>query len=189
MSTTPATRRLYEPDDLLEMEDGDAYELVDGRLVELNLGAQSQVTASILTTYIGQYLQKHRIVGAELGLKIFPEPARKLRRPDVAFLSWERLPDGVPTGNITTPPDLAVEVTSPGDKANEVETKVQEYFAAGVRLVWVIYPQTRTVLVRRRDGTALTLAPEAELLGEDVLPGFAVKVNDLFPPSGPPVTE
>jgi Uma2 family endonuclease len=173
------------------MEDGDAYELVDGRLVELNLGAQSQVTASILTTHIGQYLQQHPIgiVGAELGLKIFPEQVRKLRRPDVAFLSWERLPDGVPTGNITTPPDLAVEVTSPGDKANEVETKVQEYFAAGVRLVWVIYPQTRTVLVRRRDGTALTLAPEAELSGEDVLPGFAVKVNDLFPPAGPPANE
>lgn len=77
-------------------------------------------------------------------------------------------------------------MTSPNDKANELEAKIHEYFAAGVRLVWVVYSQKRVVQVRHRDGSALTLAPEAELSDEDILPGFAVKVADLFPPAGPP---
>ena len=187
MSATSATERLYEPDDLLEMEDGVAYELVDGRLVELNLDAQSQIVATKLASYIQQYLDRHPIgvVGTELGLKIFPEHTRRLRRPDVAFLSCKHLPEGVPEGNVTSPPELVVEVTSPNE-ANELEANIHEYFAAGVRLVWVVYSQKRVVQVRHRDGSALTLAPEAELSDEDILPGFAVKVADLFPPAGPP---
>lgn len=81
------------------------------------------------------------------------------------------------------PPDLVIEVISPTDRWSDVDEKVQEYFDAGVRLVWVLDPRTRSVLACRDDGSALRLVGEAILGGEDVVPGFAVRVSDLFPAS------
>ena len=69
--------------------------------------------------------------------------------------------------------------------AYQVEKKVGEYLSAGVRLVWVVYPPTRNVFVRRPDGTTTELGPDSELTGEDVPPGFRCRVADLFPAPKP----
>jgi Uma2 family endonuclease len=91
------------------------------------------------------------------------------------------LPDErVPKGDIAIAPDLAVESVSPNDTYEEVEVKVGEYLRAGVRLVWVISPETRTLLVRRPDKTATTLDTTDTLGGEGVIPGFTCLVGDLF---------
>jgi len=99
----------------------------------------------------------------------------------VAFVRQERIPpEGEPEGYWELSPDLAVEVVSPTDSAAHIQAKVQEYLEAGTRLVWVVYPRTQTVVVYRPSGEALVLGEEDMLTGEDVLPGFACRVGDIF---------
>ncbi len=80
-------------------------------------------------------------------------------------------------------PALAVEVVSPNDLAYEIDKNVEEFFAAGTQLVWVINPVIQTVRVYRLNGPGVILRAEDELTGEDVLPGFRCRVGDLFPSS------
>ncbi len=77
------------------------------------------------------------------------------------------------------PPDLAVEIVSPNDRFSDVQAKVREYLAAGTRLVWVVWPEGRSVIVHGADGV-VELGPEDVLSGADVLPGFEVRVGQLF---------
>lgn len=79
------------------------------------------------------------------------------------------------------PPDLIVEVVSPNERAGDVETKVGEYLEAGVRLVWVAYPDTKSVHVHTHAGSGVILGPKATIDGGDVLPGFSALVAALFP--------
>ncbi|HZT81879.1 MAG TPA: Uma2 family endonuclease, partial [Gemmataceae bacterium] len=87
---------------------------------------------------------------------------------------------------IRVTPDLAVEVVSPNDLACEVEEKLLEYLNANVPLVWVVYPQSRTVHVYHPDGLGRLLREQDELTGENILPGFRFPVRDLFVPPTPP---
>jgi Uma2 family endonuclease len=77
-----------------------------------------------------------------------------------------------------------VEVVSPGDEAYHLDEKVAEYLAAGVPLVWVVWPESRTVLVYRQPssplGTASRLTAADTISGEDVLPGFSCGVKEFF---------
>jgi Uma2 family endonuclease len=91
------------------------------------------------------------------------------------------IPDEPPEGYITIAPDLVVEVVSPNDLYYEVDRKVEEYLDAGVQLVWVINPDTRSVQVYVPGSGVTRLDDSQELTGRDVLPGFACRVGDLFP--------
>ncbi len=104
-----------------------------------------------------------------------------VRAPDVSFLSAARIPpDGLPEGYIDGPPDLAVEIVSPGDTASEIQNKVHDYLAAGARLVWIVYPAQKLVMVHYPDGVAHTLHQADTLTSETVLPGFACPIEELF---------
>ncbi len=101
--------------------------------------------------------------------------------PDAAFIAKVRIPDtGVPTGYWPFAPDLAVEVLSPSDRFAAVQTKIAEYVSAGTRLVWVVELAARTVYVYRSPHDVQALGEDAELTGEDVLPGFRCAVRRLF---------
>jgi hypothetical protein len=63
----------------------------------------------------------------------------------------------------------------------EVDVKVTEYLQAGVSLIWVFYPDTRTISVYRANGQAARLGVGETLSGAEVLPGFACLVADVFP--------
>jgi Uma2 family endonuclease len=179
----------YTPDDLLAMPDAKNFELVDGHLVERNVSQLSSWVAGELFGDIRAFL-KEKPLGwvwpSDLGYECFPDSPGKVRRADVSFIRRERLPQG-PTseGYAYIAPDLAVEVVSPNDLAYEVERKVVEYLDAGVSLVWVINPEARTILIRRRNGTVDWLREHDELRGEDVLPGFVCRVSSLFPETLP----
>jgi len=188
MSTAEAkeAKTFYTPEDLLAMADGDAYELVDGQLVETKMGTKASWVASEVLFQIRSF-GKSRPAGwalAEASYQCFPDAPNKVRRPDVSFIRFGRLPDEeLPEGHCPIAPDLAVEVTSPRDTHHEVAEKVEEYLSAGVALVWIVNPNTRTVLVYRKDqDTVSFLHEQDELLGEDVLPGFRCVVRDVFPP-------
>lgn len=85
-----------------------------------------------------------------------------------------------PEGHCRIVPDLVAEVVSPNDYYSDVEEKAKEYLGAGVCLVWVIDPRTKTVRVHRQDGSETRLGASDELLGEEVIPGFRCRVGDLF---------
>ncbi len=104
-----------------------------------------------------------------------------MRAPDVSFVSRERIPaDGVPEGFWNIAPDLTVEVVSPSERPDDVQDKVIDYLTAGTRIVWVIYPRTKTVTVYRSLQNIRVLTTNDTLSGEDVVPGFSCQVSDLF---------
>ena len=120
------------------------------------------------------------VMAGEVGVFTSRNPDT-VRAPDVLFLSHER--DALrrrPQGFLDVAPELTVEILSPTDRPDQVRRKLDEYFAAGVRLVWVIDPATRTVQVHHGRGEPLSLASGAVVTGEDVLPGFALPVDDIF---------
>ena len=141
----------YTPEDLLAMADGHRFDLVDGQLVERNMGAESSWIAQQTNRYLGNYAEtsKHGLVlGPDCGYQIFPDDPNRVRFPDGSFIRSGRLPnDALPRGHIRVVPELVLEVVSPNDLAWEVDLKVTEYLQAGVPLIWVFYPDTRTVSV------------------------------------------
>lgn len=95
-------------------------------------------------------------------------------------MAWYVPPHGSRGGFAELAPDLVVEVVSPSDRAIEVSEKALMWADAGVRLVWIVDPRTRTVTVYRPDGAVSLLRGASELDGEDVLPGFRLPLADLF---------
>jgi len=182
--STITSKPAVTPDDLLKMADGDRYELVDGHLVERDMGLQSSYIGARLSYLINRSSEEHPygwILGADCGYQCFADDPDRVRRPDVSVIRLGRLPnEAPPVGYVRIAPDLAVEVLSPNDLAYETDRKVEEYLRAGVRLVWVVNPDTRTVLIYRGDGTIAGLREHDELSGEDTLPGFRCRVGELF---------
>lgn len=104
-----------------------------------------------------------------------------VRGPDVAFWSYDRVPAGhVPVVYANVAADLVAEVVSPSNTRKQLAAKLREYFATGVRMVWVIDPDDRTVTVYTKPGEGKILWDDATLTGGDVLPGFACPVAELF---------
>lgn len=104
-----------------------------------------------------------------------------VRGPDVAYWSAERVPlDQRPRGYPDVPADLCVETLSPSDRPGQTDDKVREYLQRGVRLVWVVNPDERTVTVHAPNEDARELVETDTLTGGDVLPEFQVRVADLF---------
>ena len=175
---------LLDPDDLLRMPGGKDYELIDGRPVERARGAKLSAIAVRLTGIMHSYVDAHRLgmlFGPRTGYRCFPTRPRTIRKSSLSFVARGRLPnDEAPEGDILIPPDLAVESVSPNDTFEEVEVKVKDLLGAGVRLIWIISPTARTVMVRRPGKNCTALDETDTLTGEDVLPGFTCPVADLF---------
>jgi Uma2 family endonuclease len=161
------------------------FELVKGVYVEMSpASALHGVVAITIGSMLNEFVRRHgrgRVTAAETGFILARNPDT-VRAADAAFISQERLPaGGVPDeGYWPVAPDLAVEVVSPNDKPDDVQQKVQEYLAAGTRMVWVVYPKTRTITVYRSLRDIKILRAEDLLSGEDVLPGFEHKVSEIF---------
>jgi Uma2 family endonuclease len=105
-----------------------------------------------------------------------------VRIPDVAFISWARLPGGkVPDAPIPRlAPDLAVEVLSRSNTPSEMRGKREEYFEAGVALVWMVDPEERRVTVYTSPEDSVAYGTSDVLDGGTVLPGFSLPLGDLF---------
>jgi Uma2 family endonuclease len=104
-----------------------------------------------------------------------------VRGPDVAFWSYARIPaDQLPAVYPDVAADLVAEVVSPGNTRKQLAKKLREYFARGVRLVWVADPEDRTVTVYTKPGGGTVLWEDATLTGGDVLPGFTCPVAEFF---------
>jgi Uma2 family endonuclease len=187
---TAAAKKRYTPEDLLTMPDGDSYELVNGKLVELNVSMFSSYIAGIIYSLLHAYCEAKKLgwvfpVGTSF--QCFPEDRRKVRKPDVSFIALHRLSvnQALVQGHGQVVPDLAVEVVSPKDLFAEVSTKVDEWLNAGVRLVWVVDPKQRTVTVYLPGTAGKVLREKDKLTGNKVIPGFRCQIGQFFRmPSG-----
>lgn len=176
---------IVSPDDLLTMPDGESFELVDGQLMEKPMGAKAVWVAGEIYALIREFARRQALGWAfsdGVQLKCYADDPDRVRKPDACYVGRGRfVPDEPPEGFITIAPDLVVEVVSPNDSYYEVDRKVEEYLEAGVRLVWVINPDTRSVIVYAPDSGMTRLDDDQELKGGSVLPGFACRVGELFP--------
>lgn len=136
---------------------------------------------------LNDYLDRHPIgivAGEDGPFQLLPGNVRK---PDVSFLSYSRMPGGkLPReAACPIPRDLAVEVLSPSNTAAEIDLKLKRYFAAGVKLVWIIEPELRTARVFTAADEHEDIPSEGILRGGDVLPGFELPMVKLFEKAGP----
>lgn len=157
-------------------------ELVDGVLVEKTMGYIESLLAIYIARKIGDFVESHKlgIVLGEAGtLRVLP---KQVRIPDICFIGWKKFPGGIlPKVQIPeVAPDLAVEILSPGNSEGELRRKLDDYFAAGVELVWYIDPTTRTAKVYTAPDQCTVLDESQSLSGGKVLPGFELSLKVLF---------
>jgi Uma2 family endonuclease len=182
MTTTPLN---MTADDLWRMpEDHLRHELVRGELTTspLNGGQHGEVAMAVgsaLATHV-RAGQLGEVLAGGTGFIIARNPDT-VRAPDVAFISKEHVPaGGLPKGFIPFAPDIAVEVLSPGDFQLDIEEKIEQWLQAGAATVWVVNPRGRTVTVHRSGRDPRVLRENDVLGGEDVCPGFSVRVAEFF---------
>lgn len=178
-----ATARLLTAEEFAALPGSRRQELVRGEVVDtMPPGGVHGIIAGLIVALLIQWSKQSGggLVGVESCFIVERNPD-VVRSPDVYYVRPERVPEGgAPEGFWTIAPDLAVEVVSPHDTAEEIEEKVSEYLAAGAIAVWVVYPRLRRVVAHTPDGLARTYGPEATLQSPDLLPGFALAIKDLF---------
>lgn len=177
--------QLMTADELLALPRGEfRYELVNGELKKMSPAGHNHGRVIIrLTAPLAQYVRESRlgeVYAAETGFKLTTGPDTVLA-PDISFVSKQRVDEiGDAPGYWPGPPDLAVEVNSPGDTVREVESKVAEWLEFGTRMVWVVSPKLRNVTVYKSLTNAVILTEKNNLDGGEVVPGFQIAVAEIF---------
>src|SRR5215471_2083980 len=170
---------------VLSLADDMLYEVVDDQVVELGpMGAHEIWLATELVGYLRNFARQHQLgrVVQEL-LFDFTAMVQRKRRPDVAFVSYERWPRQRPVPHAEAwevVPNLVVEVISPSDKGNDILDKVAEYFRVGVECVWVIFIFQEQVYIYESPTQVRILTRADELYGEPVLSHFRLPLAALF---------
>jgi Uma2 family endonuclease len=172
-------------DEFLALPDGKGFELIDGVIMEKKpMGALSDgiaVQIAFLLVVFRKLIGGGHVFGSDTMYRCFANP-RTGRKPDVSFIRRGRLPgERIPEGSIDIPADLVVEVVSPSDLAYDVEAKAQLYLGNGFGELWVVFPNTRTVHVRRPGEAGIILDADATLIGDKALAGFTCPVREFFP--------
>ena len=179
------TKARMTAEELLQLPgDGMRRELVEGEMREMApAGARHGDAAAALTILLGQHVRANRsgkMLAAETGFRISRDPDT-VRAPDISFVARDRVPpEGMPEGYWDLAPDLVAEVVSPNDTAAEVQSKVQMWLEAGVRLAWVVYPDTRSVVAYESLKEISTLTAGDTLSGGNVVPSFECQVSKIF---------
>jgi Uma2 family endonuclease len=169
-------------------DDGVERVLIRGELREYPMTMRNQLH-SVSTMEMGHALLTWvksrpkpwgRVVGGEAGFVLSRDPASSVG-VDVAYISAERLAKTSPNSTyFEGPPNVAVEILSPSDQQADILAKIAEYLDSGVELVLVLEPVFRTVTAYRPGSPPQFFTSDQDLTAEDVLPGFCVRVGDLF---------
>lgn len=157
-------------------------ELIDGVLVEKAMGLKESLLASYLIELLGAFVRKQK-----LGKVTAPDGTYRLmpgliRIPDVAFISWSKLPGGriPPEPAPDLAPDLAMEVVSEGNTSAELERKIGEYFAAGVGSVWIVDRFDWSVTVYQAPDRSQRFVDGQIVQDPKILTEFSIPVSELF---------
>ncbi len=181
----PARDQRMTFEEVAELDpDRDGGELEAGRFVPVtrntwNHGVIVGNAYAALRTYVRAHPGWSISVG-DPGTKLQGNPPT-LRGPDVGVIRAERVPSGKGVaGWLEGAPDLAVEVSGDAQGWSELMTKALEYLGAGARMVWLLDPDARRVVVCTPPSSVKVLGPNDALEGGDVLPGFRCAVSELF---------
>jgi Uma2 family endonuclease len=180
----PQLETLITGDELLAMGDIGPNELVEGRVILMSptgfeYGGYEVNFAEPIKAFVKHHKLGKVVVG-EVGIYTHRNPDT-VRGVDLAFISNERFAKRKrKSGFLDVAPDLIVEIMSPDDRWSEVMQKLREYFAIGVRLVWVADPHTRAVYAYRSLTDVREFNETDTLPGDDVLPGFSLLVAQVF---------
>lgn len=173
------------PEQLLSMPEGDRFELIDGQLVERDMGAESAWIGGEIHSRLRDFAKKHNagwVLPPDASYQCFQDRPTRVRRPDVSLIRFGRLPgEQLPKGHIPITPDLVVEVVSPNDFIEAVEAKMAEFLAAGVPQGWLVLPNLRQLRIYTLDAIR-RLTEHDELHGEGPVEGLRFPIRDIFPP-------
>ncbi len=167
------------------------FELIEGKLYEMPLnGWLHGVIVANVSWLITRYVNQHQlgdITAAGTGYILNQQEKDTVLAPDVGFIPAHRIPATIPDeGYVPFAPDFAVEVVSPGNTTEEMDLKIEAYMRYRTRLLWVLYPKQKKVLICRPNPnetgtfTGKFVGIDDTLGGGDVLPGFSVAVRDIF---------
>lgn len=176
----PKRKRKWTEADLLDLpDDGRKYELVRGRLKEVPTGGRHGWLCSLLSARIHLlHLDWSYTFDSSTGFRM---RGGNIRSPDVSVMRKDRLPEGKPpAGFIEGAPDLAIEIVSPSEDQKDLLEKVGEYFEAGAQEVWLLFPERKQAYRYRAPLEVEVLQAHDTLMGGDLLPGFAVRVEELL---------
>ena len=179
---TPAGRPLIVEDD------NPFFEVIFGKRVEMTpMSFHATKLTTRIAVKVANFVDKNNLgeVASEtlFRLPLEEDPFRN-RRPDAAFVSYERWPRGTPEpyrdNAWDVVPDLAIEVISPSDRVEDLMDKLAEYFEADVRTVWVVHPRQKLVQVYDSLHTVRGFGIDDTLDGGRVLPGFSLPLKQIF---------
>lgn len=168
---------------LVPLESNSLYETIDGQRVEKEPMATYTIALVFeLAARLREYVQPRGLgmVCTEM-LYFFPTTGRD-RRPDVSFVSREQIQqcplDFAHAWHVI--PDLCIEIVSPTNSADDVENKVIEFLDAGVRQVWVLYPESRRMYVHRSRRDVIVAEADSPIEAEDLFPGLTLRLTEVF---------
>jgi Uma2 family endonuclease len=182
-TSAPAPGEAVESDVVELREHHDRlYELIDGTLVEKAMGWKESKIAGWILTILNNFVIPRKLGECFGADGMFRLASEQVRIPDVSFVSQARFADRtVEEGAFWELGfDLAVEVISPSNTRREMERKLDDYFAAGVQLVWLVYPRSREVVVYTSPRDSATLSIGDVLEGGTVLPGLSIAIEQIF---------
>ena len=186
MSTVATATKLLTAEEFYELPDpldGSKQELVRGEVVTMPPPTFEHGEVQVnVAGHIWVFLKSNKIGRVVTGSgTVTDRKPDTVRGPDVSYYSKERVPLDVRIVKYAdVPPDLCVEIISPSNTRNQMRAKIKEYFFSGVRMVWVVEPEDRSVTILLAPDEGRTIYENGTLDGGEVLPGFSCKVSDLF---------
>lgn len=174
-----ANLKLTEEEFMRLRDDGRKYELVDGEAKEVPAGVKHDIIGATVITLLRPYAKgRGFIASSQVGFRM---KSKNIRCPDVSFTLKERFPDGEPPEWFgDEAPDLCIEIISPAEDREDMYRKIEEYFDAGAKQVWHLFPEQQSVTVYTSPTAAKTYSAEDEIDAGDLLPGFHSRVKELF---------
>jgi Uma2 family endonuclease len=166
----------------LDAIDKRTYELLEETLVEKAMGFRESMIGALLIEEIRRFVRMHKlgiVAGANGPFRL---TAGVIRIPDISFIPWSAIPESMTAVErlTTLPPILTVEVLSDSNSRSEIDLKLQHFFAKQCQLAWVIDPTRRIAIIYKSMNDCTELTELDELDGGSVLPGFRLKLSDVF---------
>jgi len=181
--STSIDTKIFTGEDLAAMGDIGPCELINGRIVPMTpTGDEHGAVEMNIAAELRAFVREHnlgKVRCGEVGIYVRRNPD-SVRAADVLYVSNERYARKGSSAFLDVSPDLVVEILSPSDTWTNVTQKVRDYFAIGVRMVWVVDPTTRSISAYRSPTDIREFTANDTLPGDDILPGFSVPVARLF---------
>jgi Uma2 family endonuclease len=186
IAATETSQKVWTEEELQSLpDDGFNHEVVDGELVmsPKNNFIHGRICTRLLTA-LENFNRENRLGVILESSTGFWMRNRNCRAPDISFVPRTRLEalKFKPSSRQFFPgaPDLAVEILSPNNSRSELDKRLRDFFSSGTQIAWLINPDTESVEVCRALTQRRLIGPGGELDGENLLPGFRYRLNDLF---------